>query len=87
MTELQPTAIELRGSKNRSNRLPRKRIIAAVAILLMITGSMDARYAIIAVNPAAPAIIRRIAYRASIDPVIIQPATLPPETDDIIVDD
>jgi hypothetical protein len=28
-----------------------------------------------------------IAYRASIDPVIIQPATLPPETDDIIVDD
>ena len=73
MTELQPTAIELRGSKNRSNRLPRKRIIAVVAILLMIAG--------------AAGLTAMIAYRASIDPVIIQPATLPPETDDIIVDD
>ena len=73
MTELQPTAIELRGSKNRSKRLPRKRIIAAAAILLMIAG--------------AAGLTAMIAYRASIDPVIIQPATLPPETDDIIVDD
>lgn len=73
MTELQPTAIELRGSKNRNRRLPRKRIIAAAVIILMIAG--------------AAGLTAMIAYRASIDPVIIQPATLPPETDDILVDD
>ena len=73
MTELQPTAIELRGSKHRNRRLPRKRIIAAAVIILMIAG--------------AAGLTAMIAYRASIDPVIIQPATLPPETDDIIVDD
>lgn len=73
MTELQPTAIELRGSNNRSRRLPRKRIIAAAVIILMIAG--------------ATGLTAMIAYRASIDPVIIQPATLPPETDDILVDD
>lgn len=73
MTELQPTAIELRGSKNQNRRLPRKRIIAAAVIILMIAG--------------AAGLTAMIAYRASIDPVIIQPATLPPETDDIIVDD
>ncbi len=73
MTELQPTAIELRGSKSRNRRLPRKRIIAAAVIILMIAG--------------AAGLTAMIAYRASIDPVIIQPATLPPETDDIIVDD
>jgi len=72
MTELQPTAVELRGSKKRSQVLPRKRIVAIAVILLMIAG--------------AAGLTAMIAYRASVNPVIITPATLPPETDDIIAD-
>ncbi|HHU37378.1 MAG TPA: hypothetical protein GXZ47_09140 [Treponema sp.] len=71
MTELQPTAIELRGTKSHKFAVSYKRVIAIIAGLLIIT--------------AAAAITGMIAYRASVDPVIIQPANLPPETDDILI--
>lgn len=71
MTELQPTAIELRGTKSHKNAVSYKRIIAIIAaVLIMIV---------------AATITGMIAYRSSVNPVIIQPATLPPETDDILI--
>lgn len=71
MTELQPTAIELRGTKKNNYSVSYKRIIAIIASLLIVT--------------VAAAITGVIAYHASVDPVIIQPANLPPETDDILI--
>lgn len=70
MTELQPTEIELTGKKRHPVSLSRKRMVAGIVILFLIAFLIG--------------LTAVMANRASINPGVMQPGTLPPETTEII---
>lgn len=70
MTELQPTEIELTGKKRHPVSLSRRRVVAGIVVILLVAFLI--------------ALTAVMANRASINPGVMQPATLPPETTEII---